>query len=337
MTPTASLTLGAQRFDCHAAAVGVDLSLLPGVGRFMATLPAAAAPSAALGDEVSLDLDGGEGAETVLTGTLIQRHNSADARQVVGADAGALLAGRPAATFEGRDGAAVIRALAGDVGASVGTLDLDLPLAVYVAHAERTRAEHIAELAELGGALAFVNADGKLVVQPPGEGAADLALRYGRELLSYQAVTTPLPSAAPFVLGSGPAGSPDAPEALRPSFDRLPASAPKPGADARWRLALALKTPDAAATASGAAQAAAMRGTQRLSATCWLLPQLRPGLRVEVQDLPDGTSLGPWLITRVRHRLDPRAGATTVFHARGAGAGSGSLLGAALGALGGLL
>ena len=70
------------------------------------------------------------------------------------------------------------------------------------------------------------------------------------------------------------------------------------------------------------------------SMTCWLLPALRPGELVEVQDLPDGISGGPWLVTHVQHRVGPM-GATTRFDAV-SGEGGGLLAGL-LGALGGLL
>jgi phage protein D len=100
-----------------------------------------------------------------------------------------------------------------------------------------------------------------------------------------------------------------------------------------------LRTAGAADNASKALQEAAAAKTERLEARCFLLPRIRPGQVVEVQSLPDGLSGGPWLITRVTHRLGPARGGETILEAESADAGSlvGQLAGAALAALGGLL
>jgi hypothetical protein len=57
---------------------------------------------------------------------------------------------------------------------------------------------------------------------------------------------------------------------------------------------------------------------------------------VEVQSLPDGLPAGAWLLTRVTHELRPQAGGSTVIEGQIA-APSVDLLGALLGAVGGLL
>jgi hypothetical protein len=66
-----------------------------------------------------------------------------------------------------------------------------------------------------------------------------------------------------------------------------------------------LRTAGAASNASQALQEAAAATGERLAAECFLLPGLRPGEVFEVQSLPDEFSGGPWLVTRVTHRLDP--------------------------------
>ncbi len=57
---TASAMLGNYRYDAHASAVTVRLSLLPGLSAFELSLPAGVDLPAAPGDPASLDLDGGE-------------------------------------------------------------------------------------------------------------------------------------------------------------------------------------------------------------------------------------------------------------------------------------
>lgn len=331
---TASITLGSRRYETHASEVIVTLGMLPGVGSFRATLPARAEFGAVPGDDALLHLDGGEGGEDVLTGTVGMVRRGLLGVDVTGADAGALLGGtRSASTFEKQEGSKIARALISDAGADVGEIDIDLPLAVYVAHQGRTAAEHIASLASLAGCLALVDADGAVSVRPVPE-RPQIALLYGREILSYQEISGAAPVAQQLTIGNGPAGSVDAPNALHPSFDRLPGSAASPGPSARWRSVPALRTASAASKGSEAATTSAAAASAGVRCRCFLLPALRPGAVVEIQSLPDGLSGGPWLVTRVRHRLHPSLGASTVFE--GVTADAGGLLGGLLSALGGL-
>jgi hypothetical protein len=334
----ASVRLGSSVFGTHAAAVTVTLADLPGVSRFEVSFPAPVAVEASAGDPGSLELDGGEGAETVLTGKIRGFRRDVGATQVLVADASADLAAyRPATTYDSRDAKAVIEALARDAQADVRSVDLDVALPAYAAHQRRTAAEHVAFLAGLGGAVAGVGSDGALAVRRPAA-TPDLALRYGRELLEYEVREVPGAPGRRVLVGSGPAGSADAPDALRESKDPLPGDAPKPGADARWTPTLVLRTPAAASTASQSADARAAAAASTVRARCILVPLLRPGLVVEIQDAPDRLSGGPWLLTSVVHRIDLDGGATTTFVGRGAGGSgtAGGLLQSALSLAGGL-
>jgi phage protein D len=139
------------------------------------------------------------------------------------------------------------------------------------------------------------------------------------------------------MIGFGGAGSASAPDALRPSVDALPADAPAPGMAAIWTPAPALRVPKAAATASAGADASAGANARRVRARCTLLPKLRPGTVIEVQDVPDGLSGGSWIVTRVTHRLRPGQGGITIFEGiSGEGGGLGALLASALAAIGSL-
>jgi hypothetical protein len=339
LLPSASAVLGTLRYDSQIVEVSAELALLPAVSSFTLAVPTATPVRAAVGDPGSLVLDGGEGSATVLTGKIRAIRRSPVATRVVVADASADLAAlRPAATFQRQAAREVLRTLAADV-ADVGTLDVDLPLAAYVAGQGRSAAEHVAELAALAEATAGFDGDGVLQVRPRPEGRPDAALRFGRELVEYEVRDEPPPDLRRVAVGSGTAGSPEAPDALRPSLDPLTAGAPDPGPGAVWRPTPVLRTPGAVSTSSGALEAGAAAGGSRIRATCFLLPALRPGAVVRVQDLPDGLSGGPWLVTRVSHRLDPRAGGSTAFEgeAAGPGAGLGSLMGTAAAAAGSLL
>jgi hypothetical protein len=194
----------------------------------------------------------------------------------------------------------------------------------------------VATLAGWAGSLAAVDDDGRLQVAAR-PAAPEVALRYGREFIDYRVHEVAPPAASHVLVGAGPAGSGSAPNALQETVDPLPAGAPKAGAGALWRAAPALRTPSAVTMAGTAADTAAAAASRRLVARCWLLPALRPGIAVEVQDLPGSLSGGPWLVTRVRHQVTSGEGGSTVVEAVAGGAGLGSLLGAALGALGGLV
>jgi hypothetical protein len=337
LAPTHSLTLGLLRYGTHAADIGAVLALLPRGGSATVRLPVGVRFEAAPGDDAKLDLDGGDGASTILTGQVTEVRRAVDGIEVVIADAGGILGRlRPSASFERQPASGIARKLAGDAGVDLGTLDLDLDLPAYAAHPSRTAAEHIARLADWGDALALVDADGKLVIRKRPEGPADAALRYGREIVAIEHAAAEPRNPHRFVIGSGPAGNASAPNALRPAPGPLPEDADDGGPGVRRVAAPALRTPAAATKASTAASAAAARAGGRLDVRCFLLPKLRPGQVIEIQDLPDGLPGGAFLLTQVEHRLAHGLGMTRLSAERLA-APSGGLLGALLGAVGGLL
>jgi hypothetical protein len=340
LAPSASFTLGDLRYASHAAELSVTLATLPGVSSFRVDLPAAAEVTCQPGDPARLDLDGGEGSQTVLVGSVRAVTRRFGTTHVVCADAGADLAAlRSASTFVGQAGSDVIARLADEAGVTVGDNDLDLPLAAYAADQRRTVAEHLAYLAGLGGALALVDADNQLVVRLRPDGPADTALLYGRELLELDVRDVALP--APLVpIGDGPAGSSDAPDALRPTLTPLPDGAPAPGASARWQASAVLRTPGVA-VAAGEAYAKAQSGAaRRLRARGFLLPALRPGMVIEIQSLPDAFGAATFLLTRVTHRIRPRDAGSTILEGEALGAAAGGLpglLASAVSAVGSLL
>jgi hypothetical protein len=334
LSPTAEVTLGNQRFNAHVAAARVNLAPLPAASWFRVILPAAASLQATPGDPAELTLDGGEGAEVVLTGKIRTIKRGVLGIEVLGADASADLAAlRPTATFEQRGASDVVRALCSAASVDAKRVDIALDLAVYAAHPWRTAAEQIGALAALAGAMARVDGDGTLVVDVT-PGSADSALRYGREIVTLEERSAAPAAATAQVIGWGPAGTTSAPDALRPTVDVVPSGAPAPGPSVRWQSSSLIRTPGAGNDATTAAQTDDASRASRLRATCFLLPKLRPGMVIEVQDLPAGFSSAPWLIVRVQHRLAPGGGGTTMIDARAAGVGgSGGLLAA----IGGLL
>ena len=338
LVPTASVTLGSEKFDSHALRVVVDLAPLPAIDSFVATFPAAVSISASSGDDASLDLDGGEGSETVLQGKIrLLRYGLRYTEVVVAAASAALSDLRPATTYRNQGADDVVQALASDADVSVADSSIGLPMAAYVADQRRTAAEHIAWLASLGGAIARINSDGDLEVNRPTSAMPDVAIKYGRELIACDVREVEPPAAHRIRTGNGPAGSAMAPNALRPTKDPLPSDAGDPGADAVWQPAAVLRTPAAASSAGAAADLVAGAAATRIRAEAFLLPKVRPGIVLDVQDLPGALSGGPWLVTRVTHLLDARTGGRTFFEGEQASSlDLSALAGAALSAIGGL-
>jgi hypothetical protein len=337
LVPSATARFGNLRYDRHITALSADLGLLPATNAVTAILPRDVEIDAVPGDPAEVTIDGGDGGANVLTGSVRAVRRTAATTVVTATDAGADLAHlRPAATYEGQSVAEIAGALVREAGASAGTMLAPVRLAAYVAHQQRTAAEHVARLAELGGAIACVEADGSVTLKPRPLGLPDAALRYGRELIAYRVEDQPAPPAA-VVVGNGPAGIVPFPNAFQHTTDPLTAGGGQPGADAVWDPAHALRMPLAVEAAAKEANARRAADAQRVMADCWLLPSVRPGQLVEVQDLPDRLSGGPWLVTSVVHVLDGRGGGTTSIRGVVGGDALGGLLGAALSAIGSLL
>lgn len=340
LAPTLSVTLGNLRYDTHALELDACLESLPRGSSVHVSLPYGVRFEAAPGDDASMNVDGGEGSKKLFTGKVRAVHRDFRRIRATLSDVATDLAAyRPCQTFEKQNAKQVIRTLASDAGATLGDVDVDLDLTAYVAHPGRTAAEHIAELARLCGASAFADADGKLQVIARPSGQPSSALLYGREILDYSALDAETTNAQRFAIGFGPAGSASAADALRPSLDFLPASAPDAGDGViRYPLPL-LRTPTAADDVSTAFQKENAARAQRLRARCFLLPALRPGDVIEVQSLPNSLAGGPWLLTRVTHGLRPGAGGFTTIEAENADTSSllSGLLSAGLSAIGGLL
>jgi hypothetical protein len=333
-----SATLGNLRYDAQVGWCTADLAALPDVDVCRVALPVAVRFEAAPGDAASvdltgLDLAGASGPARVVTGQVWRVQSGPQWTVVEVVDAGAsLAAARPAATRSAGTAGDAVSALCSDAGVDAGEVDLDLPLPSYVVDQGRTAAEHVAYLARLGGAFATVDASGAVRVVPAPD-QPDTALRYGRELLDYR-VSGYAPPAQVIAVGAGPAGSVEAPDALRVSTDPLPGDAPDPGPQVVWRASPVLRTPGAASAASDAAAAFDAARGHRFAARCLLLPSLRPGAVVQVQDVPGAGADGAWLVTRVHHRVGGSAGLTELSAVdAGAGAAAGGLLGAVAGLL----
>lgn len=334
LTVAINARFGNKRYQSHVSALSVDLGLLPGVNGMSACLPRAVAVDAQPGDPADLSLDNGEGEALIMTGFTRAVSRGLAQTQVAAVDAGAALAAiRPAASYSAMSASDIINGIAGEAGADFGRNTLGTQrLESYVTTQGRTGAEHVARLALFGGGISMVDADGSLAAVSYPEPPASRALRYSREILAYQVTdTAPGGSTVPIGAGARPAGDP---RALQLVTEAISGGAPEPSATVRWRPEAVLRSQGAQRAAAQAADSAHGASGQRLIATCWLLPVLRPGELIEVQDLPDDIGGGPWLLTHVQHRIGPFGATTRLDAVSGEGGG---LLTGLLGALGGLL
>ena len=337
--PSYSLTLGSQQWTEQVLAIELGLELGPRLDTLEARLPAVAPVEAAVGDPVELTLDSGEASAGVFQGAVSSIRHGERTIQVEALDAGGDLARyRPATTYQQITAGSLIQALCGDVGVEVGEVEEGAELAFYVADPSRTALEHICRVSGWNGASVRVNAENRLESVVIEARQADVALRFGRELLEVEHGDRAAAHDSFTVAGESGAGETSAPEALQPTTDFFAGSRPEgPGSGSVWRWQPALRTAAAAATAGAARQR--LHGSSRLTGklTAFLQPELAPGTVVELAELPEPMAGGLFWLVSVRHRLSA-AGATTTarFYGGGDAFDSAGLLGSLAGAVGGL-
>lgn len=325
----ATATLGRLQYTTQVTRARAQLALLPATNVLELAIAAGVEVSATPGDEAVIELDGGDGAATVISGTVSVVRRSPRETVVTVVDGGAALARlRQYQTFEGLAASQVVAKLADAAGVDTGSLLALGQTAAFVAQPRRTGAEQIAYLADLSGAVAAIDGDGKLAVSLWPIGLPTVAMRADREFLSIRtSVLAPPPAFA--AVGSGGAGVALAPDAWVPSTAALTTS-DDPGAELTWRSDPVLRAQVDVTLAQRGMDQRRAAATSTLQAECWLQPARRPGDVVQLQET-DGQE-GPWLLTQVLHELSCH-GARSTLRAVGVGATAGSLLDA----VGGLL
>lgn len=338
LRPAYGLTAGTQRWTQQLTAL--ELRLVPGpeIEELTVVLPAAAPVKAEPGDAVALELDGGEGSQAVFAGKLVSVERGL--RDIVlraESALGELARFFPATTFENVSAGTVIRALAEDAGLAVGNIADGVQLPFYAADPALSANEHATRLAAWSGALLLSSSDGGVEATIVDASSATLALRHGRELTGF-AVARDRPADAITVAGESGAGDAGAPDALRLSADVFAGNRPAgPELGSRWSWEPALRTAKAAASAAASRSRDLAAGERTARLDAFLLPALRPGLAIEIQDLPVGMHGGPWWVERVRHRIGPNGAVTQARLMQGGDAfDPRALLGSLAGALGAL-
>lgn len=329
LTPTLSLQIADSLYE-HATRVRLRRGLLPIVDRLEAVLPAGTEFEAALGDDVILELDGGEGASTVFTGRLSAvQHGLRSLRVCAHGFALTLARARPAGAFEKLSVQELFERLTEDLEVDLSIRDADMPTALFVCEGRASALESVVRLCTMAGLQAAFDGEGTLQIGPDGPGEA-LALRYGRELIDVSAGAW-LEDPNTFTIAGEGGGAPDSDQSLWVAKDFFAGSGTAAGTGIRWRSEALVREVGDARSAGESWTEDLRRREGPIRMTCWLLPQVAPGSTIEVQDLPEHMPLPTCMVRQVIHEIDPRLGARSQIWANVNDVGGGLA-----GALGGL-
>lgn len=340
LQPGYTLNIGSQQWTQQAIRLQVKLETAPLIDVLSVRLPAEAPLSATIGDSVELTLKSGEKEKKVFTGKLDSVRRGFDDVRITALNAGAELSRyRPAVTYEQVSAGTVVRNLASSASVDTGNIEDGISLAFYVADPSRTALEHIARVCNWSGAIARVSADNQIESVVVNATQPDVALKYGREVISAWQWKLKPQTTSFVVVGESGAGDASSPDALRPSTDFFDGNSPDgPSPTSRWSSEPALRTKAAAGTAGAALQRAydSSRETGRMDA--FLQPDLKPGTILQIQELPNQLPGGPIWLYRVEHWLGLDGALTRAWFRKGGDAfNPQSLLGSLASAIGSAL
>lgn len=333
---TLSLTIGSRLYEQHCVAMRLRRTQLTALDRLEILLPAGITFEAEPGEDCSLDIDGGDGSATVFTGQLTLVQQSLTGLRIEAHNGGLALARyRPSVTFEQQTIGDIINSLCSDANVDIASNVDGATLALYVAEGRATAAEEIARLALLAGAACAFDGDGSLHVSEDGGPGGELALRYGRELLTGNLSSTLADENTISVVGEG-ADEASSDQGRWIITDFLRGGGSEPGPHARTIVQPELRTTDDTEFSAAAVTHRRSAAEAQVRVRTWLHPELQPGMRLEFADMPAQLPLQECRIRQVVSTLSPSGGASTEVWASGQVAGA-SEFGDLLGGLGGLL
>jgi hypothetical protein len=282
------------------------------------------------------DLDNSESEITVFTGRITTLRQSLSGVVIEAHNGGLALARyRPMVTLEQLSIGEVINTFCSDVDVSLQDTVDGPALSMYVAEGRATAAQEIARLAQLAGASGGFDGEGNLHVTEAGGAGGELALRYGREVLSGTIGETWADSSTVTVVGEGAADA-SSPEGRWVITDFLRGSSRPSEATARIVVEPELRTTTDTEFAAAALLQRRAQQEAQVRLRTWLHPQLQPGMRLEFADMPDQLPLQECRIRQVVSTITPGKPAMTEVWASGQ-VGNASDFSGLLGALGGLL
>lgn len=338
VTPAAKPGLLEQAVGAAASALGIGGGAASGPPKFSMDVRGLAVAHA---DPMEITLSNGDRSTKVMTATVdrVTSHQGyvrISGRCVLAAAARA----RTDRVFLNQGMAQIAGDLASDAGISTGQIDSGDTYPYFVADTAQTVFDHLLALAHLEGMDLYDDTDGALVLRRFDKSEADRKLYHGIHLLDARVFHDMSACDRVQVTGEGPsssAGSQKWHHLLKdPSSVQSTAGE---GSAARLVARAAARSSDAAERLAtgrlGAALDHATRGTLRLLGD----PTITLGDAVEVTSAPWPETNGVYKVVHVRHRVMKRAGYVTTLGVTGMGGSdaAGDMLGAALGAVGGLL
>lgn len=333
------LSVGGQSASSGAPGGGLQLlslvSLLDmdGVGgRCVMEFSSQAGGSTAPGDEVQVEIDGGEGLARVFTGEVNSVTHSPCSTRITATDDLAKLARMETeAGYEGLSAGGIVKELLSQGGAREGEVMDGPDFPYYYLHKGPRALAHIRSLARLCGADVYTNGKGEVQFAEPRQGAPDFIFQFGKELLDLVLTHSPPVFDGVVVYGEGAAGAHGADKAhwLAAELEGVKSQASvgvggavvpgNAGKNPRLRKHGGLRTmDDTRSAATGQARAAASRplkGALRLLGE----PKIEPGALVGVTGLErdrwgeaaDLLSMQPLRVRQVKHMLSIETGFTT--------------------------
>jgi hypothetical protein len=317
--PTVDITLGsASADDWRAALVGVrvDAALAPAVDRAeLYVSPNADAPTAALGDAVSIAFGYADGnTAQVFSGQVIgmESHASGPTRIILANGGATLAALRVNQSYEQQSAGDIVRDLASRASITPGTVDTGPSLAFYVVDDRQSGYQHTATLARLCGFIANVAADGTLNFGAPMPGPAVQQFSFGVDVLAVRVTgTSPLVGSVS-VVGEGAAGSQgtDAWAWLLNDPSSVTGTGGS-GPPERLVVSSALRSNAAASGAATGAMAAFGRSQNIGRLLVAGASAVVVGSTIDLADMPQASLNGSGLVLSVQHRYGKQAGFLT--------------------------
>jgi hypothetical protein len=308
LAPTYALTIGSSMYDTQCQHIRLRRTCLPATDRLEVLMPRNVDFSASVDDDGSLDIDGGDGSETVFTGKLGRIEQACEGLYLTFYNHGLTLSRfRPYYSLEGVTTADVIQNICSDASVNCDVSIPPVPLAWYAVEGRLTGAQEIARLAALSGGRCCFSGDGTCKAFDPQTGTGRQALLYGREIIGASGGNfSPDPSSVEFV-GDG-AAAPSSSQG-RWVITNFSGGSGSPGAFAR-RIAqpLVRTSSDAGNAVTAFDNIQASRQTP-VQIEIWLVSSIEPGTILEIQEMPDYCPIGSCTVSQVVYTIDAVEGA----------------------------
>jgi hypothetical protein len=276
-------------------------------------LHGAAEVSAAVGDDLVVQLGYDDGMKTVFTGKVTRGAHALGRIEIEGAGAFArLAAARLNLLFEQRAAGAIASDVFGQLEVTAGTVEDGITLPAFALHANASAWAQLAELARRCGFDLWADVDDKAHFRAC-EGGASHALTYGTDLLAWEHAALDAAADGVVVLGESPAGQGQGDDAA-PWLTKkdVKGTAGKTSGRVVTVVDPAARNPQLAGDVARGWMRTLER-TARGRATALGLPAAQLGDALSVSKLPDALQGAAARVTGVRHRLDPRGGFVTTL------------------------